>query len=403
MTVEEILAALQAILDGAAGEDRDLTDDEMNRYEELEGKLTAARRSVQIQKRNAAYHAVDPALSVGVHVGASRKDDTLERAFDHYMRTGQENQDLVELRAQSVGTTTAGGYTVPETFRQKLVERMKAFGGVAQNADEITTEGGNAMPFPTIDDTSNLAVVTAENTAPVTGADLVFGEKELLAYDYVAPGGDNVSGEGTGLRVSLRLLQDSAFDIEALVRRKLGERIGRAQARDFVTGAGHGSNVPEGVTLNTTTTDEWTGAAPTYDDLIDAIHTVDPAYREEGCKWYFNDTTMALIEKIKDSNNDPVWRPLNALIGDKPSEGLLLGYPVVIDQAFANYTDGTTNKFGAFGNLREGYVVRRVRDIQVIVDPYTRAAYRQVVYTVWARADGIIQDPYAYAVLKNAA
>jgi HK97 family phage major capsid protein len=253
-----------------------------------------------------------------------------------------------------------------------------------------------------VDDTANLAVVTAENVAPVTGADIVFGEKTLLAYDYVAPGGDNVSGEGTGLRVSTRLLEDSAFDVQALVSNLLGKRIGRAQARDFVTGAGHGSNVPEGVTLNTTTTDTWTGAAPTYDDLIDAIHTVDPAYRESGaCKWYFNDATSALIEKIQDSNGDPIWRPTGALASTPASNGVLLGYPVVIDQAFANYTDGGAAKFGAFGNLREGYIVRRVRDIHVVVDPYTRAAYRQVVYTVWARADGIIRDPYAYAVLKN--
>lgn len=403
MTVEEILAALQAILDQAASEnDRDLTDEEAARYEELETKLVAARRTAEIRKRNTSYNTLVREQSVTANVATAKQDETLDRAFEHYLRTGQENQDLVELRAQSAGTTTAGGYTVPETFRNKLVERMKAYGGVAANAEEITTTGGNPMPFPTIDDTANLAVVTAENTAPVTGADLVFGEKELLAYDYVAPGGDNVSGEGTGLRVSTRLLEDSAFDIQALVSRKLGERIGRAQARDFVTGAGHGSNVPEGVTLNSTTTDTWTAAAPTYDDLIDAIHAVDPAYREAGnCKWYFNDATMALIEKIKDSNNDPVWRPLGALIGDAPSQGTLLGYPVVIDQAFANYTDGGAAKFGAFGNLRAGYVVRRVRDIHVVVDPYTRAAYRQVVYTVWSRADGIIQDPYAYAVLKN--
>ncbi len=37
MTVEEILAALQAILDGAEG--RSLTDDEAAQYEDLEKRL----------------------------------------------------------------------------------------------------------------------------------------------------------------------------------------------------------------------------------------------------------------------------------------------------------------------------------------------------------------------------
>lgn len=395
MTVEEILAALQAIMDQAMG--RDLTDDEVTRYEQLEGQLTAARRSVELRKRHDAYRAVAPA----VHVAAAKPDHSLERAFDHYLRTGVENADIVELRAQSVGTTTAGGYTVPQGFRQDLVERLKRFGGVANRASTITTASGEDMVFPTVDDTANLAVVTAENTAPVTGADVVFGQKTLKAYDYVAPGGDNVSGEGTGLRVSLRLLEDSAFDIQGELTRLLGKRIGRAQARDFVTGAGHGSNVPEGLTTNSTTTTTWTGASPTYANLIDSIHQIDPDYRESNCAWFFNDATMALIEKITDTAGDPVWRPLGALIGDAPSQGLLLGYPVQIDQAFANYTDGGAAKFGAFGNLNDGYLIRRVQDIHVIVDPYTRAAHRQMVYTVWARADGIIRDPYAFTVLKN--
>lgn len=398
MTIDEILASLQAIVERA--KDRDFTDEEIAEYEGLERDLKRAQETAQIRSRDAGYRVVR--TPAGVPKSAVKNDDTLERAFDHYLRTGKENADIVELRAQSVGTDSAGGYTVPEKFRNDLVERMKAFGGVAQNAMEITTEGGNPMPFPTVDDTANLAVVTAENVAPVTGADIVFGEKTLLAYDYVAPGGDNVSGEGTGLRVSTRLLEDSAFDVQALVSNLLGKRIGRAQARDFVTGAGHGSNVPEGVNTNSTTTDTWTAAAPTYADLIDAIHTVDPAYREAGnCKWYFNDATAALIEKIVDSNGDPIWRTFGAMASEPASNGVLLGYPVVIDQAFPNYSDGNAAKFGAFGNLREGYVVRRVRDIHVVVDPYTRAAYRQVVYTVWARADGIIRDPYAYAVLKN--
>lgn len=402
MTVEEILAALQDLIDQASAQGRDMTDEEMNRYEELEGKLTAARRSAEVRARHQAHVHVPPSLAASVHVGTAKKDDGLERAFNHYLRTGQENDDIVELRAQSAGTTTAGGYTVPTGFRQDLVERMKQFGGVANRAMEISTQSGEDLHFPTVDDTANFAVVTAENSAPVTGADVVFGEKILKAYDYVAPGGDNVSGEGTGLRVSTRLLEDSAFDVQALITRLLGKRIGRAQSRDFVIGAGHGSNVPEGVTLNSTTTVTYTGAAPTYSDLVDTIHAIDPDYREQGnCAWFFNDATMGKIEKILDTSGDPVWRPLGALIGDSPSTGTLLGYPVQIDQAFANYTDGSGNKFGAFGNLSEGYVIRRVRDIHVVVDPYTRAAYRQMVYTVWARADGIIRDPYAYVVTKN--
>lgn len=395
--MEEILAALQAILDQAQG--RDLTEDEVARYEELEGHLTAARRSQEIRKRHDAYGAVPPA-ALNVGVARVTHDDEQTRQFDAYLRG---RGDSVQYRNQTKGTAAEGGYLVPETFRNKLVECVEAFGGLADNVEVITTETGADMPFPTLDDTANSAVIVAEATpAPTgTGADLVFGEETLRAYRYVAPGADNFTPyepAADGLRVSVELLQDSAFDIQALIVRKLGERIARAQAVHWARGTGSGE--PEGIINAGGPSDTWTAAAPTYDDLIDAIHSLDPYYRMNA-KWAFNDATMAKIEKIKDSNNDPVWRPVGALIGDKPSQGMLLGYPVVIDQGFADYTDGSANKFGVFGDLREAYVIRRVRDVQVIVDPYTRARYGEVQFWVWARADGLVQNSCAVSVLKN--
>lgn len=202
VTVEEILAALQAIIDSAEG--RPLSEEEAQRYETLEGQLRTVQRSDQIRSRQAAYVTPVAGLAAAIHVGTARQDDTLERAFDHYLRTGQQNQDIVELRAQAEGTGTAGGYTVPETLRQKLVDRLKAFGGLATAVETITTNSGEPMRFPTCDDTSNVGVIAAENTAPASGgADLVLGEKTLGAFRYVAPGAGQLP-----LRVSVELLQD---------------------------------------------------------------------------------------------------------------------------------------------------------------------------------------------------
>lgn len=388
MTTEEILAALQAILDAAEG--RELTDEEVQNYEELEGKLTAAKRSAEIRARDAAYRTVAPA----VNVATKKDDDTLDRAFNHYLRTGVANQDIAELRAQSVGTDSAGGYMVPETFRQKLTERLKAFGGLANEAETITTSNGEDMRWPTLDDTANTGVIAAENTAPASGgADLVFGEKVLGAFKYVAPGASNLP-----LRVSVELLQDSAFDVEGLVRRKLGERIARLQAVDWVTGAG--TTEPFGITTSSGASSTFTAASLTYDELVTAKHTVDPDYRT-GAKWIFNDATMALLEGLVDGNGRPLLQQSTDGIEGAPTF-MLLGHSVVIDQAFPTYTDGVAQTWGAFGDLREGYVIRRVKDLTLIVNPYSRANEGQVEYTLWARADGVVQNPWSFSLLENA-
>lgn len=409
MTIEQILASLQEIVERA--KDRDFTDEEVAEYEGLERQLKQAQQTAEIRSRNEAYRVVSTPAGVPRNTTA-KHEDTYERAFNHYLRTGEKNSDLVwvpatdnggfESRAQTE-TTTGGGYLVPTTMRNKLVECIEDFGGLAPNVETMTTESGEPMNFPTLDDTANSGVLVAINSpaATGTGADLVFGQKSINPYRYVAPGADSLDGTNVGaagLRVPVELLQDSAFDVEALIRRTLGRRIARKQAAHWATGTGSGQ--PQGITLAAGPSDTWTAAAPTYDDLIDAIHSLDPYYRANA-KWAFNDATMAKIEKIKDSNNDPVWRPLGALIGDKPSAGMLLGYPVVIDNGFADYTDGSANKFGVFGDLREAYLIRRVRDIQMIVNPYSRMQWGQVEYWLWARAGGVVQNDCAVSVLKN--
>lgn len=59
-TIEEITAAMTALVDGAA--DRSLTDDEVTQYEGLEAELAEAQRDQQIRARNAAYNTVRPGV-----------------------------------------------------------------------------------------------------------------------------------------------------------------------------------------------------------------------------------------------------------------------------------------------------------------------------------------------------
>lgn len=390
MTVEEILTAQQAILDAAEG--RNLSDDEVTKYEAFEADLKAAQKTTEIRARQEAYKLPATAVITGT---APKQDDTLQRAFNHYLRTGKDNADLVELRAQNTVTGSEGGYLVPDTFRNKLVDRMKAFGGIANVVEEITTETGAPMQWATVDDTANVGEIVAEGDTFSSGADLVFGTASLGAYKYMAGGGGALP-----LRLSYEVIQDSAFDIEGIVSRKLGERIARLQSGHLVTGTG--SSQPQGILDGLTGVEIAADTAGvTYDDLVTFIHSVDPAYRT-GARWAFNDATLATLQKLKDSHGDPIWRPGNPGMSGGLQEDTLLGYPVTIDQAFPNLTVASnTVNWGVFGNLREGYVIRRVRGVVVVANPYTRASYGQVEFTAWARMDAVQQNTNAYVALTG--
>ncbi|WP_433117106.1 hypothetical protein [Micromonospora sp. CA-246542] len=58
-TIEEILAAMTALMDGAEG--RSLTAEEISNYEALEAELADRRKDDEIRARNAAYNSVRPA------------------------------------------------------------------------------------------------------------------------------------------------------------------------------------------------------------------------------------------------------------------------------------------------------------------------------------------------------
>jgi HK97 family phage major capsid protein len=113
----------------------------------------------------------------------------------------------------------------------------KSFGGFAAEVETLDTGTARRWSTRAVDDTANLGGITAESAAITSGADLVFGTVTLGAYKYTSAG----AGSNLPLRVPVELLQDSAFDVESLVARKLGERIARAQAAHWVTGTGVGS------------------------------------------------------------------------------------------------------------------------------------------------------------------
>lgn len=393
MTIDEIVDALQGVVDGADG--RDLTADEVTQYEDFEAQLLTAQKSEQVRARQGAYTA-PAAVSAPLHV-SPKVDDGYVKAFEAYMRTGKPNADLVN--AQSEGTGSEGGYLVPDEFRRRIIERMKAFGGIAAEAETITTTTGANLPWVTNNDTSNLGEIVDEGGVFTSGADLVFGTDTLGAWSYAAGGGSS-----TPLRISYELAQDSAFDLAGFVDRKLGERIYRLQAGHLVTGTG--VKQPLGLVTGLTGIEiAADGAGIVYDDLIHFTHAVDPAYRDMGnCKWAFNDASLETIKKLKDSHGDPIWRPADADMATATGGGVLLGYPVVIDQAFANFSAANNAvNWGAFGDFREGYVIRRVREVALLVNPYSRMNNRQIEYSAWARMDATQQNTAAYVALTGEA
>jgi HK97 family phage major capsid protein len=423
-TIDEILADMQAIMSKPDGE---LTADDVLAYQALElelaqvqeasspdeaeegepaapepagatasagrGTRTATAVAAARARHNAYTRVVVPAGRPSNH----RREDPEADGFRNYLRTGRANADMQQgpQNAQTTGTGTSGGYLVPAGFLTRIVEVIKSFGGIFNDAEQLTTEAGNPLPMPTNDDTSNSGVVATESNAPGSGADLVFGQVQLSAFEYAASG-----ASGNALAVPVALVQDSAFDIEAYIAKKLGIRIARKMATDAIAGTGTGQ--AQGVLQGVAGAQTAAAGVLAYNDLVDLVMSLDPFYWTNA-KWYMSASSLGTVAKLKDGSNALIFRPGLVMIGDtettKISSAIQVGpvlAPVVIDNGLANFA--TAAKWGIFGDMNEAYIWRSVREVEVLANPYTSANKRQIEYNAWARADGRQKNLSAYKV-----
>lgn len=393
--LEDLYAELAAIMaEGAATEDGELTEELAARYEEVEQKIEARKRHEGIEKRHAAWSTVVPGPR-SEETNRSAESAVEMRAFTRFLRT----QDEAELRTLSKGTDSAGGYLVPDEWRDKLVECMRTFGGFINAAEQINTSNGRAMYWPTIDDGTNEGAIVAESAAFAGGADPTFGEGNLGVYKYTTTGAGN-----NPLRVTVELMQDAMIDVDSKLRELMGRRIHRKEARDAVVGTGSGQ--PKGILNGTadfalSVTNLWDQTNNGWQDLIAIETLLDDEYLQNA-SWLMNKTTYAQLRSLSDTNG----RPLIGMADNGVDAGIgrqrtLLGYPVIIDSYAPNAADATN--FMAFGDFKQAYVWRRVADLAVIQDPYARKSNGEVEYVAWERAGGTVQNRCAYVIIAGKA
>ena len=332
--------------------------DRLEKQIEREDKLASLERraeEVRAQQRPTMGDGRTAARVEGVKADYRSAFYAMLRAGGDVSELSQEHRAALragissdaEFRIQST-SNTAGGYTVPAELAKEIVISMAAWGPMYDPAvvREIMTSSGVQINIPTVNDTSVVAVAHTEGTALTDdgGSDVTFGTKALNAYGF----------DTEFVKFSYELAQDSDFNMEQLLGSLLGERLGRIANTQLTTGTG--SSAPNGVVVASTLGKTSASAtAITADEIIDLMHSVDPAYRmSPKVRWMFNDSTLAAIRKLKDGSNNYLWQMGNVQQG---VPGTLLGVPYLVNQAMASIA--SAKKVALFGDFGK-YYVRKV-------------------------------------------
>ena len=372
----------------AAMKDFDQYTNEIQRKEEFETLMTVD--APEIQARDLAQQAVNAAKQPN--------KPSYTDIFWRYIKHGgqeltREQRDLLrqfETRATNTITTTTagttfGGYNIPEEFSGELYTSMKAFGGMLQAGRIWNSVRGGVMNWPTLDDTSASGEWLTEGNA-ITVNDMTFSRKQFNAYTV-----------GTLAKLSIEFLQDEDVSfVQSELAGLFGNRLGRTLNEAFTTG--NGSGKPTGFVTDAASGVVAASGSLTRDNLVDLIHSVDPAYRRgPSVAFMMNDSTLANIKKLAFGSADdrPLWQV--SIREGEPDR--LEGFPYVINQDMASI--GTGNVSVAFGDWSK-YIIRQVATPSLIRLDERYMDALTVGFIMYARYDGKLIDTAAIKELHHA-
>jgi HK97 family phage major capsid protein len=326
--------------------DHDKLGQKVERLQKVEAALRAGE-SIDLSRRPMADAGSARAVDEGFKMDyRSAFAEMIANGGEGYVDQEVRNV-LKEYRVQTGGTNSAGGFTVPTELATFIEKAMIATGPMYGNQffTVINTVAGNPFNIPTVDDTTVAAEAHTEGTQPTddAGKDVTFSQKSLGAFAF----------DSEWVRWSAELNADSVLNMESLLGELLGERLGRIANAKLTTGSG--SSDVEGIVTNSGAGKVAAATnAITADEIIDFIHSVDPAYRTSpNTAIMMADATLSAVRKLKDGDGNYLWQMGNYQAGVPQN---LLGYNVVVNQAMANVGSGVSSKVMLFGDMSKFYV-----------------------------------------------
>ncbi|NSX94508.1 phage major capsid protein [Agrobacterium tumefaciens] len=289
------------------------------------------------------------------------------RAFANFLRLGDNRMDPEETRALIVGDDTKGGYLAPAEFQTEVIKGIVEISPIRQAVRVGSTSAGSVI----------LPKLTGRPTASWVGEDeerdettMTYGQLEIPIHEIAC-----------FIDVSLRLLEDSAINVESEIATELSQEFALKENAAFSNG--NGAKKPLGIQQVPNIAEVINGHATNIsaDQLIGLMYAMPAAYRNNG-SWLMNGTTLGKVRTIKDGQGNYLWQP--SYQAGQPST--LLGRPVIEDPTMPDIANGTFPIY--YGDFSKAYRVYDRVGMSVLRDPYTQATKGMVRFHARRRVGG---------------
>lgn len=371
--------AARDIVDAALAESRSLTAEDREAIARSDAEYDAKQSMIdEIRKAEARTREAEAEMERAEELRAtSRHEERPVEDVAKILRSlakGEMRTHTFEVRASTKGTTTDGGYTVPQGFGGKVIEKMLTVGPCLDGniVNLIRTTSLQDIPFP-VENARAAGSAVAEGATNAISTP-TFTQETLRAWKY-----------GTLVVASEELLASEDVDLESFFARNMGVGVGTA-VNNILT-LGTGTVQPEGIAAGAgsgVTGGTGVSGVPTYANLVDLVHSVDSLYASSpNAGFQMRRATLGSVRKIVDTNGSYIFVPA----ANYAMPSTVLGYPVYENPDVA--ATATNAKSVYFGDWSYFYV-RQAGGIDVKVSNEAYFTSDQVAYKVRTWVDSFV-------------
>lgn len=376
----------QAIMDEAAQAGRAMTGEEEKKFDALmderdgiDATIERAERLREDTIRKADEDDDDPAA------GGERGEEAM-KALRAFFLDGRGALTAAQVRVLNAGNDPEGGFlTAPQQFVQELlknVDDMVPLRGLA-TVQQLTQ--AESLGVPTLDTDLSDAEWTSELATGSQDDALRFGKRELRPHPLAKR-----------VKVSRKLLRRAALSPETIVRQRMAYKFSVTEEKAYMSGDGNqkplglftasADGISTGRDRDVPTdgtnfvNDSTNGYAA--DALIDAKYALKGQYHRSA-RWLFHRLILAEVRKIKDANDQYIWR---AGLGSDQGD-TILDLPYTLSE-YAPSTMANNDYIGMLGDFSFYWIAEALTfEVQRLVELY--AENNQVGFIGRQEIDGM--------------
>lgn len=374
---EDLVNQMQKVLDDAKAEERAMTEDEENTFNELESKIKAIDATIKAEER-----ARDLALNV---TSKEKKDKVVKELTDAEVRAEEEAQtkaflayvsgNAAEVRAGEIQLTQgANGAIVPTHIANKIIEEVRDMVPYLTICDVVSTNGKLSVPVYGEDATNYIHADYVSEGTDLTDNVGKFTTIDLNGYVI-----------GALALVSNKLVNNTDINVVDFIVHRVATAMAEKLEKEFTIGT---ASKIDGISSATKEVETAAGTAITYDELVSLKHSLKQRFRKNAV-WIMHPDTYTALCKLKDNNGQPYF---------KEDEYKILGCKVYESDSMPTIAAGA--KTIIFADPK-GYTIKATKTVEITILREKFATKNMLGIMAYGEYDAKVTDGKRIVTLKQ--